>query len=220
MIAVLVSPMRVFREAMSQPPNWPRAVVPVLLGAVLVTATGVVALVRGYAVMERAFAALGVDAIPVGVLVGIAVFSVLMGMTVAFWLSTGGLLAVDLMFVGSGRARRLVEFSAWAYWPQVLWGVIGFAATLMFYSPAPFDLPVVGGQVEVERAVADYLASEQGTPFMLTFRLFGAYFGLWFTALQACALRVVSGVSVRGAFAAGGVLGLVFVVVPWAVQRF
>ena len=138
----------------------------------------------------------------------------------SFWLSAGALLVIDLLFAGSGRARRLIEFSALAYWVQVLWGSVALVAFLVFYSPAPLDLPMERGRLAVEEAMAEYLAAEARTPFILTFRLVGVYVGLWFTALQACALRVVSGVSVAGASATGVVLGLVFVVLPWAVQRF
>ena len=221
MIAVFVSPMQFFRAALSRPPEWARATVPVVLAAMLAIVASMVTAARGHAVMERAVAGSGIDVIPFGVMVGVAVLSVLVGMAVSFWLSVGGVIAIDVMFAGgSGQARRLVEFSALAYWVHVPWGVVGIVVALMFYSPAPLDLPLGGDQLEVEQAMSVYQAADQGTAFMLTTRLIGAYVGLWFVALQACALRVVSGISVAGASAAGVVLGLVFVVLPWAVQRF
>ena len=114
---------------------------------------------------------------------------------------------VFVLFAGSGRARRLVEFSALAYWVQVVWAAVSLIAVLVAYSPSPLDLPISRGRLAVEGAMAEYLADEAGTPFMLSIRLVGVYFGLWFTALQACALRVVSGFSVVAASAAGVVMG-------------
>ena len=127
---------------------------------------------------------------------------------------------VFVLFAGSGRARRLVELSALAYWVQVVWAAVSLIAVLVAYSPSPLDLPISRGRLAVEGAMAEYLADEAGTPFMLSIRLVGVYFGLWFTALQACALRVVSGFSVVAASAAGVVMGFAFILLPWAVQRF
>lgn len=214
---IFTSPVRFFREALSRPPAWGRAFAPVGLVVVLVTASSVVTAGRGHAVLERAY---GTDVIPFPALASVGVLTALVAIAASFWLSAGALLVIDLLFAGSGRARRLIEFSALAYWVQVLWGSVALVAFLVFYSPAPLDLPMERGRLAVEEAMAEYLAAEARTPFILTFRLVGVYVGLWFTALQACALRVVSGVSVAGASATGVVLGLVFVVLPWAVQRF
>ena len=43
---------------------------------------------------------------------------------------------------------------------------------------------------------------------------------LWLIALHACALRVVSGLTVGGAWAAGIILAILFMGVPWLAGRF
>ena len=214
---IFTSPVRFFRKVLSRPPAWGCAFAPVGLAMVLVSASSVVAAVRGHTVLERAY---GGDVVPVSAMAIVGVLMALVGMGASFWLSAGALLVLDLLFAGSGRARRLVEFSALAYWVQVVWAAVSLIAVLVAYSPSPLDLPISRGRLAVEGAMAEYLADESRTPFMLSIRLVGVYFGLWFTALQACALRVVSGFSVVAASAAGVVMGFAFILLPWAVQRF
>lgn len=220
---ILDSPVRFFGERVSQPPDWVRACVPLVMATTLISTSGVIVAVRGHAVLRDAVLQSedGTTAavVPVVVVVGMAIVSAVVGLAVAFWLSTASLIVADVIFATSGRARRLVELSALAYWSQVPWAIVGVFAVALFFHPDPVDLPSSASMLELQQFMGVYQADLQQTPFMLTFRLIGAFFGLWFVALQACALRVVSGFSVGGAWAAGMFLGLVFVVLPWAIQR-
>lgn len=90
----------------------------------------------------------------------------------------------------------------------------------MWFQPEPLVVSDTADINERLQAMQFYRESVETSPFMLTIGLIGAYFGLWLVALQATALRVVSGFTVGGAWTAGIVLGSVFVVIPWAIQRF
>ena len=97
--------------------------------------------------------------------------------------------------------------------------VIGVVLVATLFYPERANLPPTSSPAELQQLIAAYQANIEQTPFMLTFRLVGAFFGLWFVALQACALRVVSGFSLGGTWVVGSLLGLVFVLLPWAIQR-
>lgn len=137
-----------------------------------------------------------------------------------FWLSVGVLAALDLLFTGSGRVRRLIECSALAYWSQVPWSLATIGIMLWWFDPAPLRLPPGVGQSELPALVAAYQADLQSTPLMETVGIVGLYFGLWLVVLQAAALRVVSGFSVGGTWASGILMAVLFVGLPYAVQWF
>lgn len=159
-------------------------------------------------------------AMPVAVGIGLSLFSACIGLSLSFWLSTGALVILDVLFSGSRRARRLVELSALACWPQVVWGLMGTIGVWLWFSPEPFE-PLGGSTtLEAQRLMDNYQDGIASSPFILTYNVLGAFVSLWVVGLQVCALRVVSGFTVRATWGAAVLLGGVLVVVPWAIQRF
>lgn len=211
-ITVLWSPVACYRSILEKSPAWGSALLPLALHTACTAATAGVTLTKVQSAVE--------GPITGGAAVALAVFSALFGVAVAFWLSTGGMIALDKLCNGHGDARRLIEYSAIAHWSQVPWGLVSVTLFAMWFQPEPLNIADSGSAGERLRAMELYRVSVESSSFMLTVGLVGAYFGVWLVALQACALRVVSGFTVRGAWAAGIVLGSVFVVIPWAVQRF
>ena len=136
-----------------------------------------------------------------------------------FWLSAGALVALDLLFTGSGQARRMVECAALAYWSQVPWSLAIVGILLWWFDPEPLRLSPDMNSSELSARIMAYQNDLQSTPLMETVHVVGLYFGMWLVALQATALRVVSGFSVGGAWAAGILLGTLFVAIPYAAQR-
>ena len=120
----------------------------------------------------------------------------------------------------SGRGRRLFEFTALAYFSQLPVAVAGLMAAVWWWSPAPLTLPAGITSLELVDALRSYQEESADTAVLSTQRLIGSYFWCWLVALQAAALRVVSGFSVGGAWAAGILLGVLFVGIPYAVQQY
>ncbi len=95
---------------------------------------------------------------------------------------------LDLLAAPSGRARRLVELSALAYWSQVAWSV-----------PAALLVTGAGAVGDDLRVVLD--ATRQ-------------LWGVWLIGLHAAVLYVVTGLSVAGAVAAALIMLAVFYGLP------
>ena len=151
--------------------------------------------------------------------VALAVVSVVVGVALMFWLSAGALVALDLLFTRSGQARRMVECAALAYWSQVPWSLATVGILLWWFDPEPLRLSPDTSSSELSARIMAYQHDLRSTPLMETVHVVGLYFGIWLVALQATALRVVSGFSVRGAWAAGILLAVLFVVAPYALPQ-
>ena len=204
---VLWSPMRHYRERLALPPDWARAVVPLAIEAAWIMAGFIVTVFRLAPELST------------GVLfylfliffLVLMVFSMILGIAFWFGLSTGVVVAIHRLATGSmAGARRLVEFSALAHWSQVPWAVV-YAAVLVWWLPPGLDL---SDAAQFEESLS---TSPIGS---LAFQLLGMGCGVWLVVLQACALRVVSGFTVRGASVAAAVLGIVFVGIPWAAAQY
>ena len=61
--------------------------------------------------------------------------------------------------------------------------------------------------------------AHEAIPYVSSIEMVDGYFSLWVVALQCCALRAVSRVGVGAAVGLGIALGVIFVVIPWAMAR-
>ena len=203
------------------PANWLGAALPVVAQTVLLAIAGSLVNLRMHAEIVQVVS--GVDGTnplfspAFGVI--LAIFSVVAGTAMVFWLAAGALVVLDILFAGSGQSRRLVECCALAYWSQVPWSLIGLVILSIWGHPEPIRIPTNASPSELTTLLVERQAHFQSMPVMQTVQLVGVYFGLWLVGLQATALRVVSGFSVRGAWAAGIVLGTLFVALPYVAQR-
>ena len=134
-----------------------------------------------------------------------------------FAVHAGALVTFDMFTARSTAKKRrcLVDLSAAAYWSQLAWSIPALAAVWWFWDPPA--LIVRGGTVQQ----ADVLSRE---PLQIVLTQTRQFAHLWLIGLHAVALRVVSGLTVGGAWAAGITLATVFVGGPWVigtiVQRF
>ena len=150
-------------------------------------------------------------------LVALAVISSGIRTGIGFALMAGGVVVLGALFSQSGRALRLAEFTGLAYVSQIPWAVVTLVL-LIWYVEIP--TPPLPNAVTVEETRQMVESDVDPGGLLSTIDLVQAYSWLWFVALQASALRVVSGFRVFGAWSAGLTLALVFVVVPWVVQRY
>ena len=175
-LRLLDSPVRVMRWWAAGPRRIDWAILPVLVHAV-----------------ASARVSLGL-ALPPDAPVAAVVFSpVVLAVASAAAVAAFGAHAVvvvvlDLLAAPSGRARRLVELSALAYWSQVAWSV-----------PAALLMTGAGSVGDDLRVVLD--ATRQ-------------LWGVWLIGLHAAVLYVVSGLSVAGAVAAALIMLAVFYGLP------
>ena len=214
------SPVRFFRARLEQPPRYPGALAPLAAYIALTSAAVLVAGGKTRRVAEAAFAGVEVPPLPpawVGDAIGV-VSSVTAGCFV-FALSALAVLALDTLFVQSGRARRLVEFTALAYWCQLPFTAVWLGILAWWWEPEPLRLPPGVTSVELLDVLSAYQENSASAPMLSTLRLVASYFWCWFVALQAVALRVVAGFTVGGAWAAGGLLATLFVVAPYVGQE-
>lgn len=213
MFLLFVSPILFFRDRLASQPSWLLAVVPLLLLVAGNTVSASIMLFRSQAAISGGGIA---EAAAIGAIFVTVVFSE----SLVFWLSTGAIAALDVMFAGSGKGRKIIEFSAFSFWPQAVWGVVGCFVAWLFFHP---DAPEISEQmttIQVRQTMIDYQSYVESTVFMRTYRLVGAYAAAGVVALQCCILRAVSRFSVTGTWISGLTLGLLFVAIPWAIQRF
>lgn len=203
LMKLVVSPIRYFRERLESPIEWVFGVSALLCYGVLLAV----------AESARVAGTVGEIGVVLSFMFGVGT---LVGVLFLFSLQAGAVVGLGL-FSSHGNGWRLVEFSALAVWTQVPMAVI----TLGFWTMTDFEslrLPSDAGFVAIAEALAN--RSQQPAAGERTLWLLSAYWSLWYVSLQAAALRVVSGFTVSGAAAAGCLLGLLFVALPWALQRF
>lgn len=218
---LLFSPIRFFRARLERPPDYVAAFVPLAAYAVLVTAA---ALVTGRKTRLAATAALEQAQFPsmgppwIGDL--FAVVSSVTAVGFMFAASALAAVALDLLFAQSGRSRRLVEFAALSYWSQLPFAAAWLGITVWWWRPEPLSLAPGATSVELFETLRAYQGQNAETGLLSTLQLVGAYFWCWFVALECAALRVVSGFTVAGAWAAGVSLATLFVGAPYAFEVF
>ena len=217
---LLTSPVRFFRSRLERQPGYLAALAPLAAYAVLSTAAVLVVARKTRLTTERALATAELSGIEpgwVGDIIGtVASFTAVGFMFVA---SALALTALDALFAQSGRARRLVEFTALSYWSQLPLAAAWLGIVAWWWAPSPLRLPPGLTAAELMAVLSEYQEANARTSILSTLQLAGAYSWCWFVALQAAALRVVSGFSVHGAWAAGILLATLFVAIPYAAQR-
>lgn len=145
--------------------------------------------------------------VPVAILL-----SIVMGL-LGFAIHAGAVIMLDMAVAQSRQPRRFLELCALAYWPQVLVSIPILAATWLYFDP-----PVMvyrGAGADAIAAAMDYGAEVGRMPFSILTAEVQQFATIWLIGLHACTLRVVSGLSAGGTWAAGIVLAVVFLGVPW-----
>ena len=206
-VKLAVSPILFYQERVAGPPRWASPVAALVCCGALAAMAQVLAATRAWGDFRTDVGAL---------------LSVLMIGTFAFLfvLQTGAVVCLERLFSSARNGRRLVECSALAYWTQVPLAAFGVGFWALMESGEPPVLPANAGFWTVMAASSQAVAAQQSLPAVLLFEDLATCYSLWVVALQAAALRAVSKFSVGGAAAAGCLLGLLFVALPWAFPRF
>ena len=203
-VKLAVSPIQFYQERVAGPPRWASPVAALVCYGAL---TAMASLVSA----ARALGEFRTDAGAVVSVLAIGAFAFL------FVLQAGVVVCIERLFSSARNGRRLVECSALAFWTQVPLAAfsVGFWGLM---EPGEPVLPANAGLM----AIAEELAAAPllSLPAVLLFEDLATYYSLWVVALQAAALRAVSKFSVGGAAAAGCLLGLLFVALPWAFLQF
>lgn len=127
---------------------------------------------------------------------------------------------IDALFSQSGQALKLIECTGLSYLVALPWSIINLVIVACVWDPAPLRIAPDVTDYEMQQIIQSYLQKQREEDVAVGVSMVGAYFDLWVVAIQACALRVVSGFTITGAWMAGILLGVVFVAAPWAIQRF
>lgn len=200
-------------RAASGPPRLFPALLPVVLNALFVGGVGVVAQSRMTMLSPGLSEPVSPPALPIAVALPLAVVGGLLG----FAVHAGAVVVFDMLTAQSTGPKRwrLVELSALAYWPQLLWSVPALAAMWWHYDPPP--MVYRGAGADVMMAAMRYGEQLAAEPLQIVMTRTQQMAGLWLIALHACALRVVSGLTTGGTWAAGIVLAVLFIGAPAAV---
>ncbi len=217
----LFSPIRFYRARLEAHPRYLAALVPLGAYVALSSATALLTARKTQRVAAVAFEQAGLPPLgPAWVGEAIAVVSSITAGCFLFALSALAVVVLDMLFAQSGRSRRLVEFTALAFYSQLPLAAAGLAAVVWWWNPAPLRLPEGIASLELADALRRYQEESANAAGLSTLRLAGSYFWCWLSALQAVALLVVSDFSPRGTWAAGILLAALFVGMPYAAQRF
>ena len=219
-LRLIDSPVRYMRERADGPPRWTMALLPLSIYVAASAASTIVVGERlnlvSRAAMEEAGQAM--PELPLVLSIVIGGGSAVAGAMFVFALQVVALRAVDALAVQSGRTARLVEMAAVSYWTQAVYALPAAAAMVLFFEPAPLRVPSGISAIELQRLLGAYGDNMQAAALPSTMMLVRQMFLIWLTALHACVLRAVSGLSIGGAWTAGVVLAALFVVGPALVQ--
>ena len=213
-LRLIDSPIRFMQaRAASGPPRLRSALLPVMLNALIVGGIGVITQSRMTVLAPGLPEPVSPPGMPVLLAVPAAVVLGLLG----FMVRAGVVVMFDMLTAQSTGPKRwrLVELSALAYWPQLLWSFPVLAAMWWLFDPPP--MVYRGAGADVMQAALRYGEQLAAEPLQIVMTRTQQMAGLWLIALHACALRVVSGLTVGGTWAAGIVLAMLFIGAPAAV---
>ena len=214
-IRLIDSPIRYMRaRAAFGPPRLFSAFLPVVINALALGGTGILSQSR-MSVLAPDFAEpVSIPGLPISVGILVAII----GGLAIFAVHAGAVIMLDMAVVQSRQARRFVELCALSYWPQLLVSIPVLAATWWFFDPPP--LVYRGAGADVMAAAMNYADEVARLPFAIIVDTARQFATLWLIALHVCTLRVVSGLTGGGTWAAGIILAILFIGVPWLVGRF
>ena len=211
---VFDSPVRFMQaRAASGPPRLRSALLPVIINALFVGGIGVITQARMTMIAPGFLEPVSPPGMPIAVAVSLAVVGGLLG----FAVHAGAVVVFDMLTAQSTGPKRwrLVELSALAYWPQLLWSVPALAAMWWLHDPPP--MVYRGAGADVMQAAMRYGEQLAAEPLQIVMTRTQQMAGVWLIALHACALRVVSGLTTGGTWAAGIVLAVLFIGAPAVV---
>ena len=214
LVRLVDSPIRFMQaRAASGPPRLRLALLPVVLNALFVSGIGVISQSRVTMLAPGLPEPVSPPGMPIAVAVPLAVVFGL----IAFAVHAGAVVVFDMLTAHSTGPKRwrLVELSALAYWPQLLWSVPALAAMWWLYDPPP--MVYRGAGADVMMAAMRYGEQLAAEPLQIVMARTQQMAGVWLIALHACALRVVSGLTTGGTWGAGIVLAVLFIGAPAAV---
>lgn len=211
-VKLAVSPILFYQERVSGPPRWASPVAALVCCGVLTATAGVIS-------TARALGEFRTEVMLLASVVSMFMFILL------FWLQTGAVMVLARIFLfydddKETNGLRLVECSALAYWTQVPILAAGVGVWAMQPWGETALLSASAGIGEIMAAIENFTLSQEVTVWVTMFGDIAYYFSLWVVVLQAAALRAVTKFSVGGAWAGGILIGTVFVLLPWAFQRF
>lgn len=200
-------------RAASGPPRLRSALLPVVMNALFIGGIGLITQSRMTMLAPGQPEPVSPPGMPIAVAVPLAVVFGLL----SFAVHAGAVIIFDMLTAQSTAPKRwrLVELSALAYWPQLLWSVPALAAMWWLYDPPP--MVYRGAGADVMMAAMRYGEQLAAEPLQVVMTRTQQMAGVWLIALHAVALRVVSGLSVGGTWAAGIVLAILFIGAPAAV---
>ena len=210
-VRLVDSPIRYMQARIaSGPPRLYSAIVPVVLNALFAGGAGFIMFLRPVLESGLSLPATGSGFM---FLVILFIISAIVFGLVVFAIHVAAVIVFDLLTVQSRQGRRLAELCALAYWPQLLCSIPVLAAMWLFYDPPPMVLQGEGADaMQADMRYAEQLFREP--VFILTTQV-QWFADLWLVGLHACTLRVVSGLTVGGTSAAGVILAVLFLGVPW-----
>lgn len=215
------SPVRCFRARLERSPRHAAALTPLAAYLALTSAAMLVVSAKTSDMAAAAFDQAGLPPLfPAWVNGGIALVSSVATGCFLFALWALAAVVLDMLFAQSGRGRRLVEFTALSYWSQLPYAVVWLGMVAWWWHPEPLRLPPGVTTVELMDILRTYQEESANASMLSTLRLTASYSWCWLVALQAAALRVVSGFTAGGAWAAGVSLATLFVGAPYAFEAF
>ena len=203
------SPIRCMQGTLSQPTRVLSAMLPVAINALVFAAMGAVVAVR----TSEAIAGGQAAGPSVGMIAAIAGTGAVLSAAAGFGLHVGVVVVLDTLVSQSGRTRKLIELTGQAYWPQLIWSIPALTASVLMFNPEPFWLPM-----DNQAAMSAYTESMSREPLQIVLDTTQRLFAVWLIALHACALKVIGGLTVGGAWGMGIILGGMFVGAPLALQ--
>jgi hypothetical protein len=204
MLAFVFSPVRYFESRLDRRLGWtlPLAV-PGLCALLHCTAALILAGKTG-PIVESAFDEIGLST---AALFPAQVFALLtlFGYPITYGMAVLALIALDVVLIDSGQARRLGQCAGLCFLSQLPYCLL-MVVVAVAWTPAPLSLPAGASLLEVRQAVERYRDAASEGPLLSTARLMSYYSILWLCTTLAISLKVVSRLRIGATLAAGAFL--------------
>jgi hypothetical protein len=166
-LAFVFSPVRFFEQRLRQPPDWPLALLPLILcvAAQIVSARLVVGKLQPViAVLTEHVPA---SAAWAGSLEGLSVILVPFGYGVSYAMAALALVCLDVMTGDSGRGDRLAEFAGLSFFALVPYAIVTVVIAII-WSPGAPAVGTAPSLEEIRRAIESQQAAMAASPLLST----------------------------------------------------
>lgn len=210
MLAFVFSPVRFFEYRLRQPPDWPLALLPLILCVTAQIVSALLFVEKLQPVMTALTGNLSESAAWARPLEGVSVVLVPFGYAASYAMAALALVCLDVVTGDSGHEVRLVEFAGLSFFTLVPYAIATVLIAIA-WSPGTPTVGTAPSLEEIRRAIESQRVAMAASPLLSTGRLLSYYSTVWFVGMLSAALKTVTGLGTTAVWMAAAFLLALFV---------